>query len=138
MRMRPPVRAKKLAQKKGAPRFTHALGTPATIALVFCVMGAAILIAISRPAPPDESPAATGETRHAATASSHAPVAVAAPRAMDVASANASDREPDTAGPSAPKVAPVTMTGCLEQNDETVRLREGMGFYSSSREINPG
>jgi hypothetical protein len=126
MRMKPPVRAKKPAPKKATPRFTGALGTPAMIVMVFCIMGAAILIAISRPAPVDEMPAATAQPRQAAIAA-HSTVATAAPRATDVATADASDRAPEPVAASALKAAPVTMTGCLEQNDENFRLKNVVG-----------
>jgi hypothetical protein len=133
MAMKQSVRAKKPAPMKGAPRFTRALGTPAMIVLVLSVMSAAILIAVSRPAPASmtnagghgaQVPDREGVSR--ASRESAAPVATAT-RAADVVAANAHDAEPAVAAAAAPKVPPVTITGCLEQDEETFRLKNAMG-----------
>jgi hypothetical protein len=132
MRMKPPVRAKKAAHKKGTPRFTRALGTPAMIALVFCVMGAAILLAVSRPSPDVVASAAPSHDTAAAYGHENnkpaAPAASAAtPHAEYVASRNVSEPEAAASATSPRKAAPVTITGCLEQDDETFRLKNAIG-----------
>jgi hypothetical protein len=131
MRMKQPVRAKKPAHKKGSPRFTRALGTPAMIALVFCVMGAAILLAVSRPSPDVVASAAPSHQSAAAYGHENKPAVPAAsaatPRAAYVAPRSDPDAEPAAPANSARKAAPVTITGCLEQDDETFRLKNAMG-----------
>jgi hypothetical protein len=101
------------------------------IALVFCVMGAAILLAVSRPSPDavpnvDQSrqPAAA-RTREVASVAAAVPPTT--PRADHVAPPNASDTDMSAAAAAAPKAAPVTITGCLEQDDETFRLKNATG-----------
>jgi len=127
MRMKPPARTKKPApRKKRGPRFTGALGTPAMIALVFCVMGAAILLAVSRPSP--DARASVDQPRESVAARAHesAPDApVAGPRTEHVVPPDAPEMAAATA--AAPKVAAVTITGCLEQNDDTFRLKNTIG-----------
>ena len=133
MRMRSRVRAKKPAPMKGSPRFTRALGTPVMIVLVLSVMGAAILLAVSRPSPTtDEMPAiaqttVSGHDKKLA-ASTPAAAATVAAHAADATAANASDANGMAEAASARKtVPPVTITGCLEQDDETFRLKNAMG-----------
>lgn len=128
MPMKPPARTKKPAPRKRAPRFTRALGTPAMVALVLCVMGAAILLAVSRPSP--DAMASVDQPRQLAAARAHesaSEASVATPRTGQITSPNAPDGEIPAAAAAAPKVAAVTITGCLEQNDETFRLKNTIG-----------
>jgi hypothetical protein len=130
MRMKQPVRAKKPAHKKGSPRFTRALGTPAMIALVFCVMGAAILLAVSRPSPDVVASAAPSHQSATDDGRENRPAVPAAsgtPRAEYGAPRNLPDADAAAPAASARKAAPVTITGCLEQDDETFRLKNAMG-----------
>ena len=123
MPMKPRARTKKPAARKHAPRFTRALGTPAMIALVFCVMGAAILLAVSRPSPDAIDPQRQSAAARARESASVAPAAasgtehVVPPDAPEMSAASA----------PVPKVAAVTITGCLEQNDDTFRLKNAIG-----------
>ena len=126
MPMKPRARTKKPAPRKHAPRFTRALGTPAMIALVFCVMGAAILLAVSRPSP--DAIASVDAPRQLTAARAHesaSAVPVALPAAEHVVPPDAPEI-PD-ASAAVPKVAAVTITGCLEQNDDTFRLKNTIG-----------
>jgi hypothetical protein len=130
MRMKPRVRAKKPASRKNTPRFTGALGTPAMIALVFCVMGAAILLAVSRPSPDamasidQPRPMVAAPAQENASAAS--PVPVATPRPEHITPPNAPDADMSPAA-ATPKASPVTITGCLEQDEETFRLKNATG-----------
>jgi hypothetical protein len=127
MRLKQPVRAKKPAQKKGTPRFTRALGTPAMILLVLSVMGATILIASHQPAhTPDTRADAVPSAvkKPALMASAAAPLA--ATRPADAHAVNTSDAAPVVTA-SAQKPSPVTITGCLEADNETFRLKNTIG-----------
>jgi hypothetical protein len=128
MRMKQRARARKPAPRKNTPRFTRALGTPAMIALVFCVMGAAILLAVSRPSP--DAAASIDQPREPVTARAHESASAgpaATPRTEHAAPPNAPEVEMPAAAAAAPKVAAVTFTGCLEQNDDTFRLKNAIG-----------
>lgn len=121
MRMKQPVRAKKPAPVKGAPRFTRAFGTRTMILLVVCVMGATILMASYQPTHtppvrPDE-------------AQSRPPVALVqpAPVAADTTVASAATGDPTPGTAAAARPAPVTITGCLEQDAESFRLKNATG-----------
>ena len=129
MRMKQPARAKKPGRKKGTPRFTAALGTPAMIALVFCVMGAAFLLAVNRPSP-DVVPRAAASHSPAPASDreerSPVPAATGTPHAQPMAVHNSVDAD-STAPSTASKTPPVTITGCLEQNDDNFRLKNAVG-----------
>ena len=142
MRMKQPVRAKKPVHTKGVPRFTRALGTPAMIALVFTVLSVAILLAVSRPAPatgsaalsvagersPERDALSRTSTQNKA-ASSIAPAggpATMTARGADATTANRPEVE-SAATTSMTKAAPVTITGCLESDDETFKLKNAIG-----------
>jgi hypothetical protein len=131
MRMKQPARTKKAAPlkgspMKGAPRFTRALGTPAMIVLVFSVIGAAIVIGVS-----GSAPVQTGTT--AARGTERRPVLSADAGSMPVGTTlrdsgmAASDREGAAPSAAAVKPAPVTMTGCLEQDQDSFRLKNAIG-----------
>jgi hypothetical protein len=122
MRMKAPKRvAKKSAYVKGTPRFTRSLGTPAMIVLVLCVMGAAVVMAISRPSPVSN----TSTTRMLAPAQPlETPVAVSA-RAEDVAVATA--QEALAPVETTKRTPPVTITGCLQAEQYAFVLKNTAG-----------
>jgi hypothetical protein len=132
MRIRKSERAKKSAHVKKSPRFTAAIGTWAIILVVICVTGAAMVIAARQPS---ETPdifradakaerAAQGQPRKAAAARASAAEAVeTSTPAGDATAANAGV----VASNAKAKPAPVTITGCLERDDKTFRLKDALG-----------
>jgi hypothetical protein len=135
--MKQQVRAKKTVPMKGSPRFTRALGTPVMVLLVLSVMGAAILIASYQPShtpdtaavdPQPRQSVAAAQERAKRAASSTVPAAApvaATPRRPDVSAADVGAES--TARTASTTAAAVTITGCLELDDETFRLKNTMG-----------
>jgi hypothetical protein len=129
MRMRKIVRAKKARLKLGSQmtRLTHAMRTMSTRTMVIgvlCFLGAAMVIG-----------AATSDVRQEPAAAAHAPAraaASAAPVTAAPAAAAATDPAPMPASDAAArqpatKLAAVTITGCLERDAETYRLKDTSG-----------
>ncbi len=138
MRMKQPVRTKKPARAKGVPRFTRALGTPAMIALVFSVMSAAILIAVSRPAPATQRIAVSvpgdltserdGSGRASSEKKSGATTAAVATASMMARADSATDTDTEAvATATAGKASPVTITGCLQAEQYAFVLKNTAG-----------
>ena len=137
MRMKKSVRAKRSTGSKKPSGFMGAIGAWAILLVVICVMGAAMLIAVGRPARPtdiatvsphsEKGAEAQAQSKKAAAAkASAAAVVPAATLAADATAANAPTIESE-AKASVSKSAPVTITGCLALDDETFRLKDTTG-----------
>ena len=125
MRMKKIVRAKKARAnlRSRMTQMTHAMRTMSTRTMVIgvlCFLGAAMVIG-----------AATSDVKQDAAAPAR-PAASAAP-ATTAATAVAPMAEPSvpaadaTAKAAVPKLAAVTITGCLERDAETYRLKDTSG-----------
>jgi hypothetical protein len=135
--MKTSVRLKKSTSVKKPARVTGTSGAWAILLVVICGMGAAMLVAVGRPSQPtdratadlrsDKSAEAQAQSKKAAASKvSAAGVVPAVTAAADATAANAPATE-SAAKASVLKSAPVTVTGCLEQNDETFRLKDATG-----------
>lgn len=131
MRMRKTVRSKKSARVKQPARFIGAIGTGAIVMVVICVIGAAMLIAARQPSQtPDitrvdakSEPAAPVQPRRTAAAKGPSAEAVAASTlAEDATAVNVA-----STAKAVQKPAAVTMTGCLQRDDQTFRLKDTSG-----------
>jgi hypothetical protein len=136
MRMKKSVRVTKSARAKKPSRFSGAIGAWAIVLVVICVTGAAMLLAARQPsqtpdmtgvdAKPERAAPAPGQPKRTAAANWAAAEAV-------VASSRAADATAENAGALAStanavqKPAPVTITGCLERDDKTFRLKDALG-----------
>lgn len=126
MRMKKIERPKK-SRAKGGSRFANALSTMSTRTMVIgvlCFLGAAMVIGA---ATSDVRPDAGAARAQAHTTASASPAAPATPAAVAEPPTVPPPVEPKT---SAPQVAAVTITGCLERNDETFRLKDTSGDYA--------
>jgi hypothetical protein len=144
MRMKKTMRVKKSARSKKPTRFTGAIGAWAILLVVISVMGAAMLIAVGRPSHPADiathpadiatadlhpEKAAPAQAQSKKAAASKAPAAAVVPAATvaaDATDVNAPAMESAAKG-SVLKPAPVTITGCLELDEETFRLKDTTG-----------
>jgi hypothetical protein len=139
MRMKESKRVKKSARVKKPTRFMGASGAWAILLFVICGMGAAMLIAVGRPSQPTdivtadlrsekvaEAPADVRSKKAAATRAPATGVVPAVTVPSETAAADAPATESE-AKASVLKSAPVTVTGCLEQDDETFRLKDATG-----------
>jgi|SRR5262245_1447740 len=130
MRMKKVGQPKK-SRGKGRSRFANALRTMSTRTMVIgvlCFLGAAMAIGAATSDVRPDSSATRAPAHDTASANPAAPAKPAAP----VAAAVEPPAVPPPAEPSAsvPQVAAVTITGCLERNDETFRLKDTSGDYA--------
>jgi hypothetical protein len=135
MRIGKSVRLKKSAHAKKSGRFTGAIGTRAIVLVVIGVIGAAMLIAARQSSEtPDltridvkPAPAATpGQPRRTAAAKGPAVEAVVTNTLPADATAVNAPAGTSTAK-AVQKPAPVTITGCLQRDDKTFRLKDTLG-----------
>jgi hypothetical protein len=132
--MKKMVRTKKSTRAKKSSRFTAftgKIGARTIFLVVIGIMATAMLIAARQEIQPTSNASvyvpATSEVPAKKPASAKLPGAEST--ATSGVSADASDAivpAVDTDA-KAPKPAPVTITGCLEQNDETFRLKDAAG-----------
>lgn len=140
MRMKKTTRVKTSRRSKKPTRFAAAIGRWAIPLGVMSVMGVVMLVAVVLPSQPvgiaaaveprpeSGSVAQAPSKRAAASKPIKAAAVPAATLAADVTAADAPVAEWDSAEKaSVPKPAPVTITGCLELDDETYRLNDPAG-----------
>ena len=136
MRMKKSVPSKKSAHARKSSRVTRTIGTWAIVVVVMCVIGAVAIIAAFQPSQtPDmtranatleSSAPAPGQPRRAAAAKgTAAETVVASARAADATAVNAA--AVGSTAKAAQKSAAVTITGCLERDDKTFRLKDALG-----------
>ena len=110
--------AKRFARVKSSMHLTREVGATAIVAAVFCVAAGAMLIAVLQTREPSNGLTANARSRTA-------PTQVHLIETPDSANSNVVPEQ------SAPKAAaeqsPVTVTGCLEMNNETFRLKNTTG-----------
>ena len=127
MRMKRIVRAKKghASLHSRMTQITHAMRTMSTRTMVIgvlCFLGAAMVIGAATSDVRQEAAAPHAQARSAASvAPATAAATTAAPIAEPVPTSDA------MAKAGAPKVAAVTITGCLERDAETYRLKDTTG-----------
>ena len=127
MRMKKTVRPKKARAnlRSRMTQITHAVRTMSTRTMVIgvlCFLGAAMVIGAATSDVRQETAAPHAQARPAASA---APAAAAA--TTGVATEPAVPTADVMAKAGAPKVAAVTITGCLERDAETYRLKDTTG-----------
>ena len=127
MRMKKTVRPKKARAnlRSRMTQLTHAMRTMSTRTMVIgvlCFLGAAMVIGAATSDVRQETAAPHAQARPAASA---APAAAAA--TTGVATEPAVPTADVMAKAGAPKVAAVTITGCLERDAETYRLKDTTG-----------
>ncbi len=142
MRMKKMMRPKKSTRAKKSSRFTGFTGTIGgrTIFLVVIgIMATAMLIAARQEIPSTSNASVhvpTNVPTNVPTTSqvlAKKPASARLPDAESAATSGVSADGSDAIVPAvdadakAPKAAPVTITGCLEQNDETFRLKDAAG-----------
>jgi len=124
MRMKKLVRPKK-ARSNVRARVTHALRTMSTRTMVIgvlCFLGAAMVIGA---ATSDIRPEAAAPHAQSRPTASTAPASAGS--AQIAANNDAAVAAESPAKAVEPKVAPVTITGCLERDAETFRLKDTSG-----------
>jgi hypothetical protein len=135
MRINKGTRAKKAKSTgaKKAPRTARVFGTRAVVAAVVCFIGAAIIIGASASSPrPTEAARLDAPSDYAPVAAKKAPGSRLAAAERDIAGTSGSEsmdpvpavEQPDAIPPSAP---PVTITGCLEREDDSFMLKNPSG-----------
>ena len=127
MRMRAPKRTKKSPAAKYAARFARTMRTMSTRTMfiaVGCVLGAAILIGAATSDMPGKATAHAQSK--AATPASVAPAAPVAEAGVDASAAPAPVADSTPIPPTA-KSVPVTITGCLERDSDSFRLKDTTG-----------
>jgi hypothetical protein len=128
MRMKKTVRAKKTRAdlRSRMTQMTHAMRTMSTRTMVIgvlCFLGAAMVIGAATSDVHQEAAAPHAQGRAAA---SSAPATAAATTAAPLAEPAVPTAD-TMAKAAAPKVAAVTITGCLERDAETYRLKDTTG-----------
>jgi hypothetical protein len=131
MRMRKSVRVKKPAHVKKSWRLTGAIGRRSIVVVAICVLGAAVLIGARQPSDVPDTLRAEAGTQPVAPAPAllRKPTAKGStPDAVMGSTLGPEDTGTNgTASPSAAKPASVTLTGCLERDDKTFRLKDTSG-----------
>src|SRR4051812_26454419 len=127
MRMKKVVRAKKARAdlRSRIAQMTHAMRTMSTRTMVIgvlCFLGAAMVIGAATSDVRQDGAAPRAQAR---TASSAVPATAAA--ATPTAEPPAMPASDATAKAAVPKLAAVTITGCLERDAETYRLKDTSG-----------
>ena len=121
------VLAKRFAHVKNAQGFTWEAGAIAIGAVAICVAVGAMLSAALNPGVPTSSVADNRSTRPAPAALRIATTSdTREPIAPSTSTAKSSARQAAGQQAAVPQ-APVTITGCLEQDDETFRLKNTTG-----------
>jgi len=129
MRMKKSMPAKKSARVKKS-RFTEKIGVRTMVLVVIGVMGAAVLIGARQSSQPTDAAAVNARVENVAATQAQAKLAASStwPATGVVPATFATDAtDPNLPGAEAPKAAPVTLSGCLEQTDETFRLKDTTG-----------
>jgi len=127
MRMKKMVRAKRARANLGSrlTQMTHAMRTMSTRTMVIgvlCFLGAAMVIGAATSDVKQEAAAPHAQARPAASAApSTAAAAAMTPTAESSVPADANAKA------AVPKLASVTITGCLERDAETYRLKDTSG-----------
>jgi hypothetical protein len=131
MRMRKSVRVKKPAHVKKSSRLTGAIGRRSIVLVAICVLGAVVLTGARQPSEVPDTLRADANTQPVATApallrkptskGSTADAVMGSTLGPDDTSTNG------TASSAAAKPASVTVTGCLERDDKTFRLKDTSG-----------
>ena len=111
--------AKRFARVKSSMHLTRELGATAIVAAVFCVAAGAMLIAVLQTREPAAGLAANARSRTVVPAEVHL--------TGTVDSANSNVAPDQAASKAAAEQSPVTVTGCLEMNNETFRLKNTTG-----------
>ena len=136
MRTRKSTRAKKSSRLTKFTGFTGTIGGRTVFLVVIGIMATAMLIAARQEIQPTSNASVYVPTIVPATSQVPAKKSASAklPGAESAATSGVSADASDAIGPAvetdakaAPKAAPVTITGCLEQNDETFRLKDTAG-----------
>lgn len=122
---------KKPALAKISPRFRATFGAAAIFLAVVGVGAAAMLMAAREPSPADlataKAQAEKAMAKKATASTTQSPGdGSAASLAPNMTATNAPAAESAASGP-APKPAAVTVTGCLQRDDETFRLKDTTG-----------
>lgn len=111
--------AKRFARVKSSMHLTREIGATAIVAAVFCVAAGAMLIAVLQSREPANPPTASARSRILPTEV----------RLLDTPDPATSNVVPEQSAPkaAAAEPSPVTVTGCLEMNKETFRLKNTTG-----------
>jgi type II secretory pathway pseudopilin PulG len=129
MRLKKSMPAKKSARARKS-RFTDKMAVRTMVLVVIGVMGAAVLIGARQSSQPTDAAAVNARVENVAATQAQAKMAGSStwPATGVVAATFAADTtDPNLSGVEAPKAAPVTLSGCLEQTDETFRLKDTTG-----------
>jgi len=108
--------AKRLTRATKSMHLTREIGATAVVAAVFCVAAGAMLIAVLQSREPSDGLSATLRPRTPAQV-----------RVIETSDSTLSLPEPSAPQASAADQAPVTVTGCLEMDNETFRLKNTSG-----------
>jgi len=108
--------AKRLTRATKSMHLTREIGATAVVAAVFCVAAGAMLIAVLQSREPSDGLSAALRPR--------TPSQV---RVIETSDSTLSLPEPSAPQASAADQAPVTVTGCLEMDNETFRLKNTSG-----------
>ena len=108
--------AKRFARATKSMHLTREIGATAVVAAVFCVAAGAMLIAVLQSREPADSLTATLRSRTPAQV-----------RLIETSDSTLSLPEPSAPEASAAEQPPVTVTGCLEMDNETFRLKNTSG-----------
>src|SRR5580765_2150738 len=108
--------AKRFARATKSMHLTRKIGTTAAVAAVFCVAAGAMLIAVLQSREPADSLTATLRSRTPAQV-----------RVIETSDSISSLPEPSATQASVAELPPVTVTGCLEMDNETFRLKNTSG-----------
>ena len=131
MRMKKSMRVKKSARVKKSPRSTGMIGPRMIWLAVIGVMGAAVLIGARQSSQPTDTGAVDARAESVAASQAQAKAAASAaeevPVAALAANATVTGLPVESAKGLVPTAAPVTISGCLEQADETFRLKDTAG-----------
>jgi hypothetical protein len=131
MRMKKSMRVKKSARVKKSPRSTGRVGPRMIWLAVIGIMGAAVLIGARQSSQPTDTGAVNARAESVAAAQAQAKAAASAveevPVAALAANATVTGLPVESAKGLVPTAAPVTISGCLEQADETFRLKDTAG-----------
>ena len=117
-RVRKSALAKKFARATKSLHLTREIGATAIVAAVFCVAAGAMLIAVLQ----------AREPANGLTASARSRILPTEIHVIDTPDSANSNVVPEQSAPkAAAEPSPVTVTGCLEMNNETFRLKNTTG-----------
>ena len=108
--------AKRFARATKSMHLTREIGATAVVAAVFCVAAGAMLIAVLQSREPADNLTATLRSRTPAQV-----------RLIETSDSTLSLPEPSAPEAAAAEQPPVTVTGCLEMDNETFRLKNTSG-----------